>query len=85
MINHLVHEIAIVTHHNHASRKVLQILFQNLQGYDIQIVRRLVEHQEIGILHQHRTEIQFPSLTATQFIHIVVLLFWGKKEILQKL
>ena len=74
-----------MTDHNHAAREVLQIFLEYLQRHDVEVVGRLVEHQEVRVLHQHRTEIQFPSLAATQLIHIVVLLFGREEEVLQEL
>ena len=85
MIHHFIHEITVVTHHDHTTGEVLKIFFQNLQRHNIQVVRRLIKHQEVGVLHQHRTEIQFPALSTAQLIHIVMLLFGRKEEILQKL
>ena len=85
MIHHLIHKVAVMTHHNHTSGEVLKIFFQNLQGHDIQIVGRLVKHQKVGVLHQDCTEIQFSAFPTTQLIHIVMLLFGCEKEILQKL
>ena len=85
MVHHLIHEITVVAHHNHAPGEVLQIFLQYLERHDVQVVRRLVEHQEVGVLHQHRTQIELPALTTTQLIHIVMLLFGREEEILQKL
>ena len=82
MIHHLIHEITVMTHHDHTTGEILKIFFQNLQRHNIQVVRGLVKHQKVGILHQYRTEIQFPALSAAQLIHIVMLLFGCEKEIL---
>ena len=68
-----------------ATGEILQILFQDLEGLYVQVIGRLIKNKEIGILHQHSTEIQFASLSSTEFIHIVVLLFGREEEALQKL
>ena len=57
VVGDLVHEITVVRHHDHAASERLQVLFQDAQRYDVQVVRRLVQHQEIGALHQHRAEV----------------------------
>ena len=85
MVYHLIHKIAVVTNHDNTSWKILKILFENLEGYDIKIVGRLVENQEVRILHQYRTKVQLATLATTKFIHVVVLLFGSKKEILKEL
>ena len=85
MVDHLIHEIAVVADDNHAAREILQVFFQYLKRHDVQIVGRLVEHQEVGILHQDGTEIELAPLAAAEFIHIVVLLFGCEEEILQEL
>ena len=85
MVHHFIHKVAVVTHHNHTSREILQIFLQNLQRHYIQIVSRFVKHQEVRVLHQHRTQIQLAALTTTQLVHIVVLLFWSEHKVLQKL
>jgi hypothetical protein len=82
MIDHLIHEIAIVADDNHAAREILQVFFQYLKRHDIQIVGRLVEHQEVGILHQDGTEIELALLATRKLIDIVMLLFGRKQEIL---
>ena len=57
VVHDLVHEVAVVTHHNDASGEVLQVLFQYLQRHDVKVVGGFVEHQEVGVLHQHGTEV----------------------------
>ena len=83
MVNHLVHEIPVVAHHNHASGEVGQIFLQYLQSHDVKVVSRLVEHEEVWILHKHRTQIQLAPFPPAQLIYIIILLFGSKEEILQ--
>ena len=85
MVHHLVHEIAVVTHHDDATGEILQVFFQYLEGLDIEVVGRLIEHQEVRISHQHRAEIELALLTTTQLIYIVVLLLGSEEEELQEL
>ena len=85
MIYHLIHEVTVVRNHYHAPLKVLKVFFKHLEGYDIEVVGRLVEHQEVGIAHQHRAQIQTAALTSAQLIHIAMLGFGSEEEMLQKL
>ena len=85
MIDHLVHEIAVVTDHNDTAVEVLQILLQNLQRIDVQVIGRLVEHQEVGVLHKHRTQVQAPLLSARELGDVVLLLQRSEHEVLQEL
>ena len=85
VVNHSVHEVAIVTDDDEASTEVLQIILEYLQRHDVEVIRRLVEDEEVGRFHQHCAEIKPASLTTTQFIDVAVLFFWRKKEMLQKL
>ena len=85
MINHLVHEISVVAHYNNTSGEVGKIFLQYLKCHDVKVVGRFVEHEEVGILHEHCTQIQFAPFTTAQLIYIIMLLFGGKEEILQEL
>ena len=85
MVYYLVHEIAVVAHHDDATRKILKIFFQYLQRLDVEVVGRLVQHQEVRIPHQHRTEVKLALLAAAQLVNVVVLLLGRKEEELQKL
>ena len=85
MVHHLVHEVAVVADHDDAAREVLQVFFQNLQRHDVEVVGGLVEYQEVGVLHQYRTQVQFSTLATAELIYIIILLLWGKQEILQQL
>ena len=71
MVYYLVHEIAVVAHHDDATRKILKIFFQYLQRLDVEVVGRLVQHQEVRISHQHRTEVELAFLAATQLVNVV--------------
>ena len=85
MVYHFIHEVAVVTYHDYTSLKVLQIFFENLQSYDVEVVCRLVEYQEVRILHQYSAQIQSASFASTQLIHIAVLRFGSEEEVLQEL
>ena len=85
VVHNLVHEITVVADDDDAPREVLQVFFQYLQRHNVQVVRRLVQHQEVRVPHEHRTQIQLAPFSARQLVHVVVLLLRRKQEVLQKL
>ena len=85
MVYHFVHEITVVAHHNHASFEILQILFQHIQRHNIEVIGRLIQHQEVGIAHQDRTQIEAAAFSPTQLVDIAVLCLGSKQEMLQEL
>ena len=85
MVDHLIHEIAIVAHDDDTTGKILQIFLQHLQRLNIEVVGRLVQHQEVGIAHQNGAKIEFAPLTAAELVNEIVLLLRGEEKILQKL
>ena len=85
MVNHLVHEVAVVADNNHAALEIAQILLEHLQGLNVKVICRLVEHKKIGVRHEHRAQVETAFLATTQFIYITVLLFGREEEVLQEL
>ena len=71
-----------MAYHNEAAWKILQVLFKNLERLYVKVICRLVKNKEVGILHQHRAQIQFPSFATTQLINVIMLLFWSEQEVL---
>ena len=61
-----VHEVPVVADHNQASGKIEEEFLEDLQGVNVEVVRRLVEDQEIGVGHQHLQEVQALSLATAQ-------------------
>ena len=85
VVDNLVHEESVVRHYYDASREVLQIFLQHLKRLYVEVVGWLVEHEEVWIAHQYRTEVELASLASRELVHIVVLLFGGEEEMLQQL
>ena len=85
MVDHLIHKIAIVAHDDDTAGKILQIFLQHLQRLNIEVVGRLVQHQEVGIAHQNGTKIEFAPLAAAELVNEIVLLLGSEEKILQKL
>ena len=85
MVDDLIHEVAVVAHHDDTTGEVLKVFLENLKRLDIEVVGGLVENEEVGILHQYGAEIELALLAAGEFIDVVVLLFGGEEEMLQEL
>ena len=85
MVHHLVHEVAVVRHDDDAALKVLQVLLQDLQSDDVHVVGGLVQNEEVGVLHEHRAQLQATALATGEFVDIVLLLKRSEHEMLQEL
>ena len=53
MFHQSVHEVPVVADDDQATWKIEEEFLEDLQGVNIEVVRRLVEDQEIGVGHQH--------------------------------
>ena len=51
-IDHVVHELAVVADHDNGALVGAQEPFQPLDAFQVKMVGRLVEHQDLGIAHQ---------------------------------
>ena len=49
-VHHLVQEVAVMGHGEHGALELLQILLQPLGGPQVQVVRRLVQQQDVRVL-----------------------------------
>ena len=67
---------------DHHAGKMIEIIFQDLQGLDIQIVGRFVQDQDIRVLHQDPQQIQPPLFPAGQLADGGVLLVAVEQEAL---
>ena len=85
VVHHSVHEVAVVADDDETSAERLEIFFQNLHGDDVQVVRRLVEDEEVGSFHQHGAEIESSSLASAELVYVAVLLFRFEEEMLEEL
>ena len=85
MIHNFVHEVAVVGDNDDAALETTQVFLQDIQRNDIEVVRRLVEHEEVRVAHQDGAEVEPPLFPAAQLIDIVVLLVGREEEIGQEL
>ena len=85
MIDDLIHEVAVVRDDDHAAFEATQIFFEDVQRGDVEVVRRLVEHQKVRVTHQDGAEIQSSFLASAEFIHIVMLFLRREKKMSEEL
>ncbi len=55
-VDHVVHELAVVAHHDDGALVAAQKAFEPLDAFQIQVVGRLVEHEHLGVAHQQLRE-----------------------------
>ena len=85
MVHYLVHEVAVVADDDDASLEALQIFFEHLQSNDVEVVGGLVQHEEVGVAHQHRTEVEAAAFASAQLVDIAVLRLGREEEVLEEL
>jgi hypothetical protein len=62
--HHVVEEGAVVADQEHRAVVVLQQGFEQLQGFDVEVVGRLVEHQHVGRPREQARQQQAVALAA---------------------
>ena len=85
VVDHLIHEVAVVADDDDASSEILQVFLEDLQGDDVEVVGGLVENKEVRVAHQHGTEVEPSSLASTELGDIGVLFLRCEEEMLKEL
>ena len=67
-----VQEPAVVGDHHHCYLARQQVLGKPLDALDVQVVRRFVQHHQVQILHQRRSDIDPAPLAAGEVAHLGV-------------
>ena len=70
---------------NHAAPEVLEKVFENTEGLDIEIVGGFVQQQHVGRLDQHSAEGESPALASRELGQGAVLLGGWKQKAFQQL
>ncbi len=70
-----VEEHAVVANHHRAARELEQSLLERLQRLDVEVVRRLVEQQQVAALLERERQVQTVALAAGK--HASALLLVG--------
>ena len=79
---HAIEEVAIVADEQHRAGIVREQFLQQFQRFEIEIVRRLVEHQQVGRSRERHRERQPPALAAGQHADRRARLFRAEQEVL---
>jgi outer membrane receptor protein involved in Fe transport len=70
---HLVEEVAVVGHQQHGAGELQQQPLEHVERHQVEVVRRLVEHQHVGALEEEAREEQPVALSAGQALHLHAL------------
>ncbi len=70
---HTVEEPTVVGDHHGAAREGEQRVFEGFQGFDVKIVGRLVEQQQVAALLQGQCQVQTVAFAAGQHAHQLLL------------
>ena len=68
---------------NHNAFEVVKEVFKDGQGLGIEIVRRLVKDQDVGLLHKHTKEVQSAFLSTGELANQAILLIRREEETIQ--
>ena len=71
-----------MTHHDHSALIVGDHLFEQIERFKVEIVCRLVQHQNVGRQRQRAGQRQPVALPARKLAHRSARLFGGKQEFL---
>ena len=71
-----------MAYHQHRAGVIGQHLLQQVQRFQIEVVGRFVQHQQIGRLGQRLGQHQPAALPARQHAHRRIRLLWSEQEIL---
>ena len=66
---HIVEEVAVVCHGNHSAFILLQMLFQPVDAFGVEVVGRLVEKQHVGLLKQQAAECHAAAFASGEVCH----------------
>ena len=66
---HVVEEVAVMGDGDDRAFVPLEVVFQPGDGFGVEVVRRFVEEQDVGLLQEQPAEGDAPLLTAGQDIH----------------
>ena len=72
LVAHIVEEISVVCNHQECDSASRQVIFEPLNGGDVEMVGRLVEKQQIGVADEHSRYCHSLLLSARQFSHWLI-------------
>src|SRR6185312_8779662 len=81
---HRTQEVAIVRDEHERLGPLAQALFEVLGGFDVEVVGRLVEEQEVRLFEQHLGQLEAAALAARQRVDRALEVGVGEAEILRQ-
>ena len=66
----VVQEVTVMGHGDHGARIGLEVVLQPGDGLGVEVVRRFVEEQDVGLLQQQPAEGDPPALAAGEDLHL---------------
>ena len=58
LVGQLIEKIAVVRNHEDGAGILAQVFLEPLQGFQVQMVGRLVQHQQVRLLHQQAGQVR---------------------------
>jgi hypothetical protein len=83
--HHLVHELSVVGNQKHRAGIILQIILQPEQREQVEVVRRLVEQQQIRFHHEQSRQPRAHDPAAAHFLRLPVKVRVAETEAAQHL
>ena len=68
----MIEEVTVVCYSDYCTLVLLQVLFQPIDTFRIEVVGRLIEQQDIGFLKQQTTQSHTAAFTSRQVLHRLV-------------
>ena len=85
MIYKPVQEMPVVRDQYQCAFELLEILFKNVDGHDVQIVGRLVHYQQVRLPHKDGQQIEPALLPSREFADLVVQHVVREQELTQEM
>ncbi len=79
-VHELVNEFAVVGNHQNRAGIILQILLHPNQRLEVEMVRRLIEHQQVRLLHEQAAEMRAHNPATTHLAHGAVVIAIAKAQ-----
>ena len=77
--------MTVVGNKDQSALELLQVLFKNINGHDVQIVRRFVHYQQVRLPHQDGQQVETAFLSSGKFADAVVQHIVRKEELAQQM
>ena len=82
VVDELVKEVSVVGYDDERASELLEVLLKNIQCDDVEVVCRLVEDQQVRLLHQDCQKVESSLLTTAEFLDLIVEhLVWEEETV----